>query len=440
MNGKSKVLFVLVMALSCAAWAGDGIPMGNAVFYPSVEAVYTHSDNIFLQDASMPYGNTSGSWWSIRPMFGFEFPFEQSYVRLDLGYQYQDWSNGFSTYGQPYNNHNTYTGDLKGIVKFGNGHSFTFQDNFINGLREVNKFDPGYEQYYSNTSFDNNALRLALDFAVNKLNTLGVYGFYNTVSFHDVTATFKTPFFDYHQAGGGLLWKYNFRPASTFLVDVRYLENRPDQKVWDWTLHTNVNAKKYDQWQVLTGVDGDLGTVLKGYAKVGWSRLRFQQSAASDFNGFVADVGLTLRASEFFSVDLKANRTPYQSAYNINNYYTSSGAELALHHQVSRYIFWSAGYRYQENAYPDATAAYPQGPSEPTTDEFLGSAGQTRSDKISRAFAELGYHFNKQFSLKANYQYEDRNSTIKYVDFYSYLRRPYSYTENRFSVSARFGW
>jgi len=434
-----RTLFFALMALlswlSCAVWAGDGIPVGNAIFYPSIEAVYTHSDNIYLQDATMPYGNTSGSWWAIRPMVGWEFPFQQSYVRLDLGYQYQDYSSGYNI-----NTHDTYTADLKGIFKFGNGHSFTIQDNFIRGLQEVSKFDPGYEQYYSNTPFNNNAFRAGLDFAVNKLNTLGVYGLYNTVSFSDVNATHQSPFFDYHQAGGGLLWKYNFRPAATFLVDVQYLENRPDQKVWDSTLYTNVNAKKYDQWQVLTGVDGDLGTMLKGYAKIGWSRLRFQDNF-SDFNGFVADVGLSLKASEFFSVDFKANRTPYQSAYNINNYYTSSGAEVDLHHQVSRYIFWAAGYRYQENAYPDRTEAYPLGPMVPTTDEFLGSAGQTRSDKISRAFAELGYHFNKQFSLKANYQYEDRNSNIKYLDsYYLALRRPYSYTENRFSISAQFGW
>ena len=141
-----------------------------------------------------------------------------------------------------------------------------------------------------------------------------------------------------------------------------------------------------------------------------------------------------------FSVEFKANRTPFQSAYNVNNYYASTGAEVALHHQVSRYFFWAAGYRYQENAYPNATVAYPLGPMEPTTEEFLASAGQKRMDKIGRAFAELGYHFNKQFSLKANYQYEDRDSTIKYVDALWLLRKPYSYTENRFSVSAQFGW
>ncbi len=167
MTVKSKVLFALVIALSCAAWAGDGIPMGNAVFYPSIEAVYTHTDNIYLQDSTMPNGNVSDNFWVIRPMLGFEFPFKESYVRLDLGYQYQDY--------QTYNlsTHDTYTADLKGIFKFGNGHSFTFQDNFIRGLQEVSKFDPGYEQYYSNTPFNNNDLRLGLDFAINKLNTLG---------------------------------------------------------------------------------------------------------------------------------------------------------------------------------------------------------------------------------------------------------------------------
>ena len=42
--------------------------------------------------------------------------------------------------------------------------------------------------------------------------------------------------------------------------------------------------------------------------------------------------------------------------------------------------------------------------------------------------------------MKANYQYEDRNSSIKYVDTFWLLRKPYSYTENRFSLSAQFGW
>ncbi len=429
-----KVLAVAFAAgLACSVWAGDGIPMGSAVFYPSIEAVYTHTDNLYLQDKSMPFGNVSGHFWAIRPAVGFEFPFQQSYFRVDLGYQYQDYSNNYNLA-----THDTYTADIKGVFKLGSTTTLTLQDNFIRGVQEVNKFDPGGEQYYSNTPFNNNNLRVGLDFSVSKLNTIGVYGLYNKVHFTDVNTTYQTPFFDYHQAGGGLVWKYSFRPNAVWLLDGRYLKNTPDTQVWDYALYTNVNGKKYDSVQVLTGVDGALGSRLTGFAKAGWSRLKFD-NGFSNFNGFVADAGLTYSATEFFQVQLDLNRMPYQSAYNVNNYYTTTGGELALHHQLSRYVFWSAGYHYQENAYPDRTEMYPLGPMSPTTYEFLLTGGQTRKDKINRAFAELGYHFSKQLSLKANYQYEDRNSTIKYYDLTG-IHRPYSYTENRIAVQAQFGW
>jgi hypothetical protein len=433
MRARTAVLLALGCGIALGAWAGDGIPMGNAVFYPSIEAVYTSTDNLYLQDGTMPNGNENGHFWAIRPTVGFEFPFKESYVRLDIGYQYQDYSSNYNLAS-----HDQYTGNLKGVFKFGNGNSFTIEDGFIHGVQEVTKFDPGYETYYSNTPFNANALRMGLDFALNKLNTLGVYGIYNTVSFTDVNYAFQQPFYDYHQVAGGLLWKYNYRPAANFLLDVRYLENRPDQ-AWSAQFFNAYNARKYDQWQALTGIEGNLSQVVSGFVKLGWSSMKFTNDY-SNFNGFVGDLGLVFKASKFFEVDLKAQRTPFQSAYNVNNFYTATGGELSLHYQASRYFFVTAGYRYQENDYPDATVGYPFGTGGPTIPEWVLSAGETRNDKISRAYAELGYHFNKQFSMKANYQYEDRNSSIHYFFPVGYQRNPYSYTENRVSVSAQFGW
>ena len=291
MRARTAVLLAMGCGIALGAWAGDGIPMGNAVFYPSIEAVYTSTDNLYLQDGTMPNGNESGHFWAIRPTVGFEFPFKESYVRLDIGYQYQDYSSNYNLAS-----HNQYTGNLKGVFKFGNGNSFTIEDGFIHGVQEVTKFDPGYETYYSNTPFNANALRMGLDFALNKLNTLGVYGIYNTVSFTDVNYAFQQPFYDYHQVAGGLLWKYNYRPAANFLLDVRYLENRPDQ-AWSAQFFNAYNARKYDQWQALTGIEGDLSQVVSGFVKLGWSSMKFSNDY-SNFNGFVGDLGLRVQGEQ----------------------------------------------------------------------------------------------------------------------------------------------
>ena len=62
------LIALIAVGAAVGVFAGDGIPIGNAVFYPSVEAVYTHTDNLFLQDPNMnsingDYGNVSDSFW-----------------------------------------------------------------------------------------------------------------------------------------------------------------------------------------------------------------------------------------------------------------------------------------------------------------------------------------------------------------------------------------
>lgn len=429
----ASVFFILS---GVVAFAGDGIPMGNAIFYPNVEAVYTHTDNLYLQDSTMPSGNMSGYFWQIRPTFGFEFPFKESYFRIDLGYQYQDYAHSYNA-----GTHSQYNADIKGVFKFGQGHSFSIQDNYLHGLQETTKFDPGYERYWSNTPFNSNNFRAALDFMITQKDSLGGYGIYNIVRFSNEPNS-PQPFFDYDQWGGGVLWRHFFRPQASWIFDARYLENRPDWAGYYQVVNPNMygynNSRKYDEFSAVTGFEGTLGSKVTGYAKGGYSQLHFH-NAFSNFQGFVAEVGLGIQAAEFFKVNVDLFRSPYQSAYNVNNYYSITGGELNLHHQVSRYLFWSAGYRYQENQYPQANWAYPYGPYEPTTPEFILTEGQTRRDKIARAFAEVGYHFNKQFSMRANYRYEDRSSTIHYSDYWGY-HRPYSYTENRISLQAQFGW
>jgi hypothetical protein len=439
---KSIWMAVIAVAFTAGVMAGDGIPMGNAVFYPSVEFVYTHTDNLFLQDGSMPYGNESDTFWAIRPRLGFEFPFKESYMRLDLGYQYKDYNDYTLT------SHDTWLADFTSNFKFSNNAVLKVDARYFRGVQEVLEFDPGYERYFANDPFDRWEFLVGVDFNLNKHNTLGFYGLYNEVHFRHHTGD-DAPWYNYDELGGGVTWKYHFRPESALIVNSEYVTSDPDYYDYEYNYYYydpvhntwyNARGREYDYWTIVAGWEGDLGRVMNGYAKAGYGDMHFTQSNPfSDFSGLIFDAGLGFRASETVKLDLTLNRRPFQSEYNVNNFYTATAGQFQVQQQVSRYLFWSAGYRYQENAYPNAVKPLYDWYWGAPIYEYWATQGQTRKDKIGRAYGEVGVHLTKQISLRANYQYEKRDSNIHWWDYTGDVR-PYSYTENRFSFQAQLGW
>ena len=428
------ILALLLAASAAAVRAGDGIPIGNAVFYPSVEAVYTHTDNLYLQDSSMPYGNVSDSFWEIRPTLGFEFPFQQSYLKLDLGYQYKDYRH------YQLSSHNTYTGDLTGLFALGPQLKLRVEDQFIRGVQEVNKFDPGYETYYSNTPFNSNNLRVGLEMPMGKLNSVEVYGLYNNTHFSQSYNPLGTPppFYGYEQTGGGVTFRHYYTPESAWLVDAQYLASRPKNQAFIPGT-TQVLDRRNDDWKVALGWQGAITRQVTGHARAGWERMKFPDNGQGNYSGFTMNAGLAFLPSEYFRVNLDLDREAYQSAFDVNNFYTATGGELQVHQEVTRHLFWTAGFRYQENSYPSATAAdfgFTTTPLDPYA--FL-NAGQFRKDKIGRAFGEVGFHFTKLLSLRANYQYENRDSNIRYADLEG-VHKPFSYKENRLMAQVQLAW
>ena len=159
-----------------------------------------------------------------------------------------------------------------------------------------------------------------------------------------------------------------------------------------------------------------------------------------DYSGVVADAGLRLRLAEFTDLNSKIFRHADQSAFNVNNYYTATGGEFQVEHQVTRYFFWSAGALFQKNKYPDAFVADMDGVGgEDSIIYGLPMDGADRKDDIGRLRAEVGFHFTQQISLRVNYQYEDRDSNVSFTDV-DMVYYPYSYTENRFAFQLQLGW
>jgi len=422
---------ILILA-SVASFAGDGIPVGNAVFYPAVEAVYTHTDNLFLLDESMIGGGVGDSFWTIRPSIGIELPLEQSYVRFDLAYQYKDYQD-FQL-----DEHNAWFGSLVTDFKFSNGASLYFKDHYVRAVQEVNQFDPGYEATFNNTPFNRNFAQLGFSIPVNKLNTLGFEISHNMVNFSSDGT--DQAFYDYSQLAANANWKYHYNANNSILAEYTYTDSNQDDVAYgDGMSHLPVLDRDYKSHELMVGWEGSYTARVSGTAKIGYEEMNFD-NGYDDFSGFVGEAGLGIKFSEFFRGDLNLFRRASQSAFNVNNYYTSSGGEFQVEHQVTRYFFWSAGALFQKNKYPETAVGDVNG------DGYLDSplyllpwTGLDRHDDISRARAEVGFHFTQQVSLRVNYQYEDRNSNVAYWDATT-VYHPFTYTENRFAFQLQLGW
>lgn len=431
---KNRVLWFCALAMVAftgAVSAGEGIPMGNAVFYPSVEFIYSHTDNLFLTDSSM--GPTfSDYYWAVRPTLGFEFPFKQSYVRLDVGYQYKDYND------YDLAKHNSWWVGFDSAFKFSNGSKLTLKNNFLQGVQELNKVDPGYEATWGNDTFNYNEFKVAYDFNLNQYNSMGVFGLWNYTDFKD-NGTQTQPFYGYEQLGAGVHWKYHLNARNNFLAQYTYM-NSKDKNFYSWAWGSIDPGRNYNSNQLLVGWEGSTSKIFSGYAKAGYQEMNFTQNNYADFSGLVVDSALKFNFTELFKLDLNLYRQPYQSAYNVNNYYVAEGAKAQLHQQVTRYFFWTAGYNYQTNNYPNQTKVDTMGGWYVVGDYAWFTQGQDRRDNISRLFGELGFHITRQFSLRVNYWHEDRDSNIHFYDIYGINREPYSYKEDRFSFQAQLGW
>lgn len=436
---KIAIFFLMLGIFGCAAMAQEyqeGIPWGNAYFKPSVELVYTHSDNIFLTDESM--GEIlQDSFWMVRPQIAIEFPFENSYVNLQVQYEYKDYEDYDLV------NHGTWFGVLDSQFKFSNGSTLGINDHYVYGVQQVSQFDPDMEATWNVTRFQRNLAEVKYEIPVSALNTLGFFINHNEVNFKEDHESGVLPFFSFVQKGGGLTWKYHYQPLASMILEYEHVRSTPtNDNYLNSPIGWSTTEKNYDADRISVGWEGNAQRKLSGFAKIGYQRMEFDDhtlESFDDFKGIVADAGLTYKLAEFSDLNAVLFRHANQSAFNVNNYYTSVGADLRLHHQFNRHLFATVGGKYQVNDYPEAVMAEIPG-------YFAGISmfhyltGQHRNDDIALFLAELGYHFSSRVSMRFNYQYEDRDSNLNYVDIFHIERKPYSYNENRFLLQIQMGW
>jgi len=435
---KKLALFVLVAGLFSGAVLAqeyqEGIPWGNAYFRPSVEVVYTHSDNIFLIDETMG-DRFDDNIWMIRPQVGLELPFKNSYFKVEAQYEYKDYDN--------YNllHHSTWFGRLDSQFKFSNGSILTIKDHYIQGVQQTNQFDPDMEVVWNAAPFSRNLAQVGYEIPVSTLNSLTIHIAHNFVDFKSDQDSGKIPFYSYGQQIGGLTWKYNYQPLASLVFEYEHTKSSPrtDNYLYAST-DTYLLRRDYREDRISFGWEGDSKRRLSGFAKVGYKKMGFKENDMDDFKGLVADMGLAYKLAEFTEIRGDMFRHANQSAFNVNNYYTATGGQLQLHHQFNRHLFGTVGGKYQVNDYPQVVQADADGDGWLDDIQLIYLQGHRRNDEVMQLLAELGYHFNSRISMRFNYVYENRDSNLKYVDHYGLFRKPYSYDENRLVFQIQMGW
>jgi hypothetical protein len=433
---KLAIFFLGFAVLGSALMAQEyqeGIPWGNAYFRPSVEFVYTHSDNVFLVDKSM--GDLlHDNIWMIRPQVGFELPFNNSYLKVDVQYEYKDYENYDLIH------HDTWFAHLDSQFKFSNGSVLSVRDHYVRGVQQIEQFDPDKEVYWNNSRFTRNEAAVQYDVPVSTLNRLSVNLGHDQVKFKGDSESGTLPFFSYVQKSGGLAWKYNYQPLASLIFEWQHTKSSPkNDDYMNSPIGIYTTSKRYKEDKFLFGWEGNAQRRLSGFAKMGYVRMRFNNDY-SNYKGVLADAGLTYKLTEFSDLSTTLFRHANQSAFNVNNFYSTTGTNLRFHHQFNRYLFGTLGGSYQKNSYSEGICADVDGDGLIDSTLFAYTAGQHRNDNIAQFLAEVGYHFNPRISLRFNYLYEDRSSNIKYIDIANVLRKPYSYVENRFVFQVQMGW
>ena len=434
---KYLVFFAVVMFFSLTAFCQEyqeGIPWGNAYFKPSVEFIYTHSDNIFLVDESMG-DKFDDNIWMIRPQIAFELPFENSYINLAVQYEYKDYEDYDLLH------HNTWGGALESEFRFSNNSILTITDHYLQGVQQTDQFSPDSEVVWNTTRFSRNNAKVAYSVPVTALNTLEFHIGYDFVNFKGDYDSGRIPFYSYTQKSAGLSWKYHYQPLASIVFEYEHLKSDPmDDNYLYSAIGVYTTEKGYKEDRFSIGWEGDAQRKLSGFAKIGYKKMEFSEYMNlnfEDYSGVVADAGLRLRLAEFTDLNSKIFRHADQSAFNVNNYFTATGVGLNLHHQFSKYLFATIGGKYQKNKYSEGIV---YDPNYMNWGVFWFLQGQHRKDDITQWLAEVGYHFSQRLSLRLNYVYENRDSNLSYIDYYNILRKPYSYSENRFTFQIQMGW
>ena len=407
-------------AFAPSAHALEGIQGRHAIFYPSLELVYQHDDNYYLE----PQDEHSADTFIAHAHFALEIPGQRQYLRMEYAPQFRS-VNVNTRSGEPdfdLDDEWSHFWNLDAKLKASSIFGVDIHQDFTAGSLE------GYE----------------LDENVGELNRENGEPFWR----HDIDVDFKwdgskqgvkamlgkedskfddTPeapaWFELNAWNLGFEYHYRFAPLSNFIAGYMYTDNDQDYTekaiFSDPTRPEHVSSKENHLW---LGVDGELGRTTTGSATVGFQEIDYDEVAGdeADFEGFTLRADLTKSFSRWSKLIFNAERTPNFSAFaqglgDANYYYISNRASFTFTNQPqgSR-IFWTLIGQFQRNGW----------------DVEDGNIGKEREDDMIRLRAEVGFHPLEHLSFRLNYEHKDNDSNDP----------AYDYVDNLIILQVQFGF
>jgi hypothetical protein len=258
-----------------------------------------------------------------------------------------------------------------------------FSDHFVRGSFESQEFDPGGEVIASTDPFFRNYTTGLVSFDLSERLSAEVNGSYNVVDFLGPS----TDFFDYETATLGGRFVYHLSPLASLLGEY-------DRTVIPEPLERPEAGSAGDRF--LFGVRGELTPTLRGEARAGYARERYQKALVpQDYSGFVADASLTRDFGEQAALTAKLGRQTNPSAFEDAGYYVSNFARLQfISPFAGNFRFTATGSLYH-NDYPVPAAN-----------------GVFRSDDIVSGSVGIAYFFTPVTFLSVDYRHDRRSSNL----------------------------
>lgn len=392
-----------LMLMGGTAAAFEGIQGQYAIFYPSIELLYYHTDNLFLT----PNNEVDANTFLARPKFRLEIPTDRHYFSLEYIAQYRDidefhLDQQFSHFA-----------NLKGVFQASPVFRVEIDDNFARGVLEVEEVDPDSELVLGLDPFTKNDARLAFVWEGQRQGANLNFGHHLTnFDRNDPTEANPGPaFLETDILRAGIEYFYKFTPLSSFNIGYRYADNSEDfasnleTEFGDCVGGPCLGVASLDSTsnEVYIGFQGELGRTSTGRIDVGYRSTDFSDITASDFQSLTVDGTFTKAFTRYTKLEVNLHRRESFSNFEDNAYYTGNRISLALTNQpLGRKVFWTIAGGFQRNDYPDpinaGTIAVP---------DLIN-----REDDIIMARAEVGYFPLTHLNVKVNYRFEDRDSNL----------------------------
>jgi hypothetical protein len=386
--------------------AGRGIAVGNMVFYPSVEMIYLFEDNLFKERD----GKIETGAYVVRPKFMVELPFMRQYMRVGYAVEYRE----YDKYEMPENFTHFILAD--GRLTLSSGLTVTLRGRHVRSVLYTEEFDPNREVVWGNNPFRRTLAGLDINYKPSYRYSLGAGMDFNSVRFEDDTgATVRRTFFDYDEMTVRGQFNYQLTPLMAASIKVTR-QSREQDRAWQGL----TDDRESSVTNYYASLSGNLTPTLSGDIFAGYTRSEYEKDSATqegDFKGLSYGINLKNRFSEVTVLEGVLFRSENQSSFLGSNYYVATGGTMTLTHRISNTTFWSVGLFYQKNTYPGVSPVVSYG-------------GAIREDDISSIKLGLGMYFRERASMRVNYQYEERDSTIP----------AFSYASNRYLVQVHVGW